>query len=564
MKTTTLLLRPALPLCLLLCATACTDLQEEILDESSASELSEGETIDGLLAPVYAKLPDVFLHTRYFALQEISTDEAILPYRGGTDWGDNGIYLALHDHTFDPTNANIGNTWNEILPSISRTITAIDQLPNYGDPRAQTYLAEARAMRAYYSMLTLDLYDLVFVKENVDDDSQILRGTEGLNYVTSELEAVEPLLPESDNPGRLNRGGAQALLARLYLNAAVYRDRYAEDFDFTEADMAKVIDYCDRIINSGQYELAPEFFSLFDSDNHDNKELIFAVDQRAELNGHNRMAYFSISGDVFPLPEFPNANGTDGPAITPTFYRSWVDAYGSEDPSVDPRFFKRNLPEFVGNDTCMAGSDFRIDRGILRGQQFGLQREADGFVRCENGDFKVGPLVHLSRERPDLAVDYTELVDFTPEGSNYPSGYRVEKYEFSPKSNSGRNNGDADLVIVRLADVYLMRAEAKLRMNADAEGALADVNSVRAARTARPPAPPALERVDLDLLLRERGFELYWEHQRRTDLIRFGKYEDTWTEKTNNERFRRVYPIPQTAIDGASSETGYLVQNEGY
>jgi starch-binding outer membrane protein, SusD/RagB family len=139
----------------------------------------------------------------------------------------------------------------------------------------------------------------------------------------------------------------------------------------------------------------------------------------------------------------------------------------------------------------------------------------------------------------------------------------VLKYEFSPKSQSGRNLGDVDIPIIRLADVYLMRAEAKLRKN-DAAGALADVNAIRAARTAVGTPAPALTSLTLDLLLRERGFELYWEMVRRTDLIRFGKFEDSWTEKTDKNPQKRVFPIPQTAIDGASNLPGYLVQNPGY
>jgi hypothetical protein len=118
-------------------------------------------------------------------------------------------------------------------------------------------------------------------------------------------------------------------------------------------------------------------------------------------------------------------------------------------------------------------------------------------------------------------------------------------------------------MILRLADVYLMRAEAKLRKNNDAIGALADVNFVRASRTATtPPAP--LTSMSLDLLFRERGFELYWEHQRRTDMIRFEKYEGTWTEKSSTDKQKRIFPIPQNAINGASNLPGYLVQNPGY
>ncbi|MEZ4828497.1 MAG: RagB/SusD family nutrient uptake outer membrane protein [Bacteroidia bacterium] len=548
----------------LLVANSCTDLKENILDETSATGLSDKETAEGIIAPVYALLPSIFQHTRYFALQEISTDEAILPYRGGTDWGDNGIYIEMHQHNYRSTDPNIRGTWTLLLTSISRAVTAINVLPTNSDPSAQLFLAEARAMRAYFSMVTLDLFGLVFVKDDLNETSSILRGAEAVNFIESELLAVEPQLSNDVGSGRLSRAAAWGLLSRLYLNAAVYRDPYASSFDFKAEDMDKVVEYADRIINSGQYQLNPDYFSIFDSDNYNNSEIIFAVDQRAELNGHNRMAYFSLSGDHYPLPAFPNANGTDGPGITSDFYQTWVSAYGADDPSVDPRFYQQNVSVYTNPaDTCVAAADFKIDRGILRGQQYGLIRTNGVFETCADGRLRIGPLTNASRNRQDLPVIFTEKIDFTVEGSNYSSGYRVEKYEFSPKSSSGRNFGDADIVILRLADVYLMRAEAKLRKNNDVGSALADVNTVRASRTLTTP-PPALSDMSLDLLYRERGFEFYWEMLRRSDMIRFGKYEGTWTEKTNADPRKRLFPIPQTAIDGASNLPGYLVQNEGY
>lgn len=543
---------------------SCTNLEEVVLDESFISNLSEKQAADGIMAPVYARLPDIFLHTNYFAIQEISTDEAILPYRGGTDWGDNGIYLALHAHTQTSTDPNLRNTWNFILQGMSRAITAINTLPNSKDPIAKTYLAEARGMRAYYSMLTLDLFGLVFVKNDIGENSTILRGDKAVEYIKSELLAVEPNLETTVGPGRLTKGAVWGLLARLYLNAGVYRDPYATVVTFKNEDLDKVIEYTDKIIASGQYQLARDYFSIFNSDNHTNKELVFAVDQRAELNGHNRLAYFSLSGDQFPLPAYPNANGTDGPAITSDFYRTWVNAYGSQDPKVDPRFYRENLSIYSNPaDSCVAAENFNINRGILRGQQYGLIRRNGVFLKCADGKMKVGKLVYDTRNKPTLAVDFTEQIDFTVAGSNYNTGYRVEKYEFSKKSVSGRNFGEADIVILRLADVYLMRAEAKLRRSNDVASALADVNTVRAARTYSTPAP-ALTAMSLDLLYRERGFEFYWEMLRRTDMIRFGKFEDKWTEKSNTDKNKRIFPIPQTAIDGASNIPGYLVQNAGY
>jgi len=542
---------------------SCTKLKEQVLDESSVTGLTEQQIAEGNIAPVYALLPTLFQHTNLFALQEISTDEAILPYRGGTDWGDNGIYLSLHRHETLSSDPNVNNTWNQIVQSVSRSVTAINALATNNYVNAKVFLAEARAMRAYYNMLALDLFGISFKKEDPDATSVILRGDEAINYIKSELLAVEPLLDNTTGPGRITKAGVWGLLARLHLNAAVWRDRYAATFTFKTEDMDKVIEYCDKIISSNQFQLAAEYFSVFDNNNHNNKELIFAIDQRQDLNGHNRMAYFSLSGDQFPLAAVPNANGTDGPAITPDFYQSWKTTYAPVDPAAaDPRFFKNNL--IIPADSCILGTDFKIDRGIMRGQQYGLIGGKNiPFTTCGTGKYKIGKLYNVTRGKPTLPVDFTEAIDFTVPGSNYSTGYRVEKYEFSSATTDGRNRGEHDIMILRLADIYLMRAEAKLRKNNDAAGALADVNTVRAARTARTIPPPMLT-MTLDLLFRERGFELYWEHLRRTDMIRFGKYEGTWTEKSNSDKNKRIFPIPQNAINGASNIPGYLVQNPGY
>jgi len=556
--------KSAILLILVAAVSSCTKLDEKVQDEIlTVNGLTDKQIADGLIAPVYARLPDIFLHTNYFALQEISTDEAILPYRGGTDWGDNGIYISLHKHETTSTDVNVKNTWNLLTQQISRSVTAITSLKDNKDPSAPQYIAEARAMRAYYNLVCLDLFGLAFVKEDAEALSKIIRGTEAVEYIKSELLAVEPLLDNTTGPGRLTKAGVWGLLARLYLNASVYRDRYAASFDFKTEDMDKVIEYSDKIISSNLFTLSSDYFAIFGNDNHANKELIFAIDQRSDLNGHNRMAYFSLSGDQYPLPQYPAANGTDGPAITPDFYQSWATANAPADPAAaDPRFYKQNISIYTNpGDSCV--TDFNIDRGILRGQQYGLIRVAGAFVKCSNGNFKVGKLFNLSRSNPNLPVDFTLAVDFTTAGSNYSTGYRVEKYEFSRASSSGRNFGQADISILRLADIYLMRAEAKLRKN-DAAGALTDVNAVRLSRTAYAVKGTALPAITLDLLLRERGFEMYWEMNRRTDLIRFGKYEGTWTEKTSTDKNKRIFPIPQTAIDGASNLPDYLKQNQGY
>ena len=544
--------------------TGCTKLDEVVLDESSVTGLTEKQIADGIIAPVYAGLPSLFQHTTYFALQEISTDEAILPYRGGTDWGDNGIYLSLHRHETMSTDPNVRNTWTILTLSLSRAVTAINSLKTNKDASAKVYLAEATGMLAYYNLVMLDLFGIVFVKDDLGAASKILRGAEAVDYIKKQLLDSEPNLETTAGPGRLTKAGAWGLLARLHLNAAVYRDRYASNFTFTPEDMDKVNEYTTKIITSNQFAFATDYWTIFNDENHTNKELVFAVDQRANLNGHNRLSYFTLSGDQFPLPAYPGANGTDGPGITPDFYRSWVSAYGSVDPAqADPRFYKKNMnPTINGTDTCIDAASFRYDRGILRGQQYGLLRVNGAFLKCPDGRLRVGKLFNVTRNKPNLPVNFTEQIDFTTAGSDYSTGFRALKYEFSKGSVSGRNFGEVDIPIVRFADVYLMRAEAKLRKN-DVAGALTDVNLVRTSRTANITGS-TLSSLSLDVLFRERGFELYWELHRRTDMVRFGKYEGAWTEKTNTDKNKRIFPIPQTAIDGSSNLPGYLKQNPGY
>jgi len=547
---------------------SCTDLEEEVLDESLTGSVSDDEIVTSVVAPAYSNLSTLFLHTHLFCLQEISSDEGILPARGGKDWYDGGVYYELHQHECLAENSKIKDTWNDLTGMLSRTVSAIETLTPLAetDATAKTYLAEVRGLRAYYNMLVLDLWGLAFKKEDPNDLSIILRGDDAVEYIKTELEAIVSDLKTDVGPGRLTQGGAYALLTRLYINAAVWRNPYATTFDFTTSDMDKVIEYSSKVINDYDYTLSAEYFDCFANDNHTNKELIFAIDQRPDLSSsHNRMSYWSMSGSFYGNPLYPEGDGTDGGAITQEFYQSWVDAYGSVDPAdADSRFFWERL--IIPEDSTIAAEDFNLNRGIYRGLQYGLQNAGhkQPFYVDEDGEYLLGPVKDVRRAAADAYVDYVLEVDYTSEGSDYNRGYRVEKYEWSSVSTNGTNKGEHDLVIVRLADMYMLRAEAKLR-SGNATDALADVNFVRASRTARPETtPPALEQMTTDILYRERGFEFYWEHQRRTDMIRFGKYEDPLIEKTNNDVYKRLFPIPQTAIDGTSISEGYLTQNESY
>jgi hypothetical protein len=114
----------------------------------------------------------------------------------------------LHQHTQTSTDPNLKNTWNFILQGISRSVSAINEFQGKTDATSQLYLAESRGMRAYYSMLTLDLFGVVFVKNSVGETSKVIRGAEAVEYIKSELLAVEPNLSTTVGPGRLNKAAA--------------------------------------------------------------------------------------------------------------------------------------------------------------------------------------------------------------------------------------------------------------------------------------------------------------------------------------------------------------------
>lgn len=560
---------------------SCTNLEEKILDESLTGT-GQAEIVSGSIAPAYGLLRNVWLHTRNFGLQEIASDEAILPYRGGRDWFDGGKFIAVHQHLATPGNALVGDTWTDLTLTLSRAVAAEERLKQEGsgNAEAQGALYEMIAMKAYLNMQLLDNWGLVFKKLSSDQRSVILRGQEAIDYIESDLLSVVNVINSDKGPGRFSKNAVKALLARLYLNAAVYRNPYGTP-EFKPADMQNVIKYTNEII-AEPYSLSPEYFAVFNDNNNSNREVIFSLDQRGVLQSeHSRWAYWSISGDLVPRPEWPNTRGTDAGALTPDFYQTWVDAYGNVDPAkADARFFQENtiVPDNLKNLTgitpandsehyfCVDAKSFQINRGILRGNIWGPRKDGSGnILKCSDGKVRIYPVINARTSGASRAyVDHIKQVDFTDQGSLHHTGYRFSKYQFSSTAPDCCNFSSVDIVLIRLGEIYLMRAEAKLR-SGDNAGALADINTLRTSRNARPAqTPAALTSINLDILFRESGFELYWEGLRRNYQIRFGKYEGSWTGKTGSDVNKRLFPIPQKAIDGASNLPGFLSQNPGY
>ena len=152
---------------ILLVFLGCTNLEEDVLDESLTGT-GQAEIVSGSIAPVYGLLRSgVWMHTVNFGLQEVASDEGILPYRGGTDWYDGGKFIAVHQHLMTPSNGLVTDTWTQITLTLSRAQIAAERLSQEaknGNPGAQAAYYEMVAMKAYLNMLALDNWGLVFKK----------------------------------------------------------------------------------------------------------------------------------------------------------------------------------------------------------------------------------------------------------------------------------------------------------------------------------------------------------------------------------------------------------------
>ena len=158
----------------------------------------------------------------------------------------------------------------------------------------------------------------------------------------------------------------------------------------------------------------------------------------------------------------------------------------------------------------------------------------------------------------------SSLYDFT-------FGYSCFKYtNMKSDGTPGQSSAfpDTDFPMFRLADVYLMYAEAVLRggSGGDRVKALGYVNDIRLRAKASTISDSQLT---LDFLLDERSRELYWEGHRRTDLIRFNKFTANykWPWKNgihmgtaNISDIYKIFPIPATELTANSN----VKQNMGY
>ena len=309
------------------------------------------------------------------------------------------------------------------------------------------YRAEARFLRALSYWHGIDLYgDIPFYTEEdaigTAAPEQASR-EEIFQFVEEELLAIVDQLPapRQGEYGRADQGAVWALLAKLYLNAEVYtgNQRYAD-----------CITYCNRIINSGAYQLDPVYQHLFLADNNISEEIIFPVtfdgERTQTFGGMTFVIHAAVGGEMDPA-----SYGIDG---------GW---FGTRTTSALVNLF----PDETG-------------------------------------------------ETDNRAIFYTEGQTKEIESiTNFTDGYAVPKYENITSTGAPGSDAtfpDTDFPMFRLADIYLMYAEAVLRGGGgDVATAVTYVNDIRNRAYEDESGTLTANGLTLDFILNERGRELYWE-----------------------------------------------------
>jgi len=483
-------------------AVACTDLEVVELDseiiESEGGQFSNDDPL-GLLASAYTDLGAFTDQANIYSLFTHTSDEMIPPTRG-VDWGDNGVWRTLHAHSWDPTHSFVLGAWNQLN---SRAFKCNQILAS--NNLTPEIIAEAKFLRGFYTWHIMDLYGQVPVRgvnEGVDVDPTVFSRSEAFDIVRTDLEES---LPDLSNTGpsatnsAATQAAANAMLARLLLNRGVYTAASPEGpYTFDAADMNRVIEHCNAVTDAG-YSLESEFFTNFSTEA--TSEVIFTSAEGSPQNRYFMTLHYS-----------QNPSGWNGFTTLADFY----DTFEAQD-------------QRIGNYPPPDGSEFSgIGRGFLIGQQF----NDDGSETIDS--------------RTNLPLNFTPDVPLA--GAATEKGIRAIKYH---PANQGQ------YILLRYADVLLMKAEAIMRGGTDPNGqsALDVVNELRAVRGAS-----ALSSIDEVGMLDERGREMYWEGTRRIDQIRFSDFASKWAEKDNVETFRVLFPIPQQALDSNPN----LQQNAGY
>lgn len=443
----------------------------------------------------------------YWKAQELSTDEAVVA------WGDAGIQ-DFHLMNWSSSNPMLQGLYyrcmyqitvaNEFLRQSTDAKLAANGISGADADEVRKYRLEARFIRAYQYFNLMDLFGNPPFITDADELGVLPKQKtrkEMYAYLIGELKAIEPGMyaARTNEYGRADRAAAQALLARIYLNAEVYNGT-------PQYDSAAV--YAKKVIDAG-YSLINDYTQLMRADNNTNtSENIFTINydgKRTQNFGGTTFLTHAAVGGSMTAAEY----GING---------GW---YGL-----------RTTKEIINNHyvTLVFNSDKR----------------AQFFTNGQN-------------------LEISDLTKFT-------DGYAVTKFKNKTKSGadgSDQNFVDIDMPIFRLAEMYLIYAEAAVNGKADINTATGYMNLLAERAYGTTQGNITSAQLTSDFILKERARELFWEGFRRTDLIRYKLFTTAdylWTWKGGSKdgasvgSYRNIYPIP--AKDLAANPN--LKQNDNY
>ncbi|MBX2873752.1 MAG: RagB/SusD family nutrient uptake outer membrane protein [Saprospiraceae bacterium] len=316
----------------------------------------------------------------YLPISNLSSDEVGVPGFGShLSTSDDLTELLRHEWTPDNTLTTI--LWSDLYNGVNAANTALALVPQIKEDVSTILQAEAQALRAFNYFLLLDVFgNIQAFKEDVltgNVNVPQLSRAEVFDFIEAELLEAIPFLNQDPIYGRITQGVAQTLLAKLYLNAIVYKG---------SPEWAACRDACTAVISSGDYRLADDYFDLFKTNNQSTgaDEIILASIESPTIH-QSRLSVHPAQVDT----KNPSTNGFLNYAATP------------------------EMSELFDYTT-----DSRSD-AILRGLQFTSTGEV---ILTASGD----------------SVLYE--MDFRG-GSAFLNGYRVLKYEMdATKINYGDND----------------------------------------------------------------------------------------------------------------------------
>jgi starch-binding outer membrane protein, SusD/RagB family len=540
--------------------SSCHKIDVAVTSELTPDTYPQTEAqFNSVMGPVYTLFRSEYATTLFF-LQSMTTDESLLPTYAA-DWIDGNRYLELHRHTWSKDNAVVGGGWNylaNLVGTTNQTIFIVNKSPD--GAVKNTSIAELKTMRAMFYYLWMDMYGNIPL-DTVYGNTELKPKTpraQVFTFIENELKTAIPFLKSTAGAstyGKPTKYLAYSLLAKMYLNAEVYTGTQRNN---------DCIAACDSVMNAGggtQYALEPRatYLQMFYPTNGPGmKEFVYAVPFDASTsNGYMFYARYDLNRNLGIRYQY--SGSTPGTNVDPIMNLTTGNGLVNNKPS-GPRC---TTPDYFA---------YFNDVNDIRNKQWlsGLQYWANGnpiMVRTTNlgyDQFYAGP---------SPAAAYTYHLNITPLTTSrlgatsydlgkdeiaWNTGTRNIKFIADYLNPTSRNQSN-DVPVFRLSDIILMKAEAIQRGGTPTLGhtALSLVNTLKAVRTTSAP----LVAVTLDDIYAERCREMAWECWHRNDMIRFGKFENSYgLAKTNADTYRRIFPIPTTALATNSK----LVQNPGY